>query len=83
LQELAVFREKLRSAEQDYLPFEDIEGVYGRVADLIKVKDYEYLRAVEVAGGQRLSFVQACRVCGKGQKAFGGEKGNKRAPRRD
>jgi chromosome segregation protein len=57
LQELAVLRERLRSAEQDYLPFEDIEGVYGRVADLIKVKDYEYLRAVEVAGGQRLSFV--------------------------
>jgi chromosome segregation protein len=57
LQELAVLREKLRSAEQDYLPFEDIEGVYGRVADLIKVKDYEYLKAVEAAGGQRLSFV--------------------------
>ncbi len=57
LQELAILREKIRSAEQDRLPFEDIEGVYGRVADLIRVKDYEYLRAVEVAGGQRLSFV--------------------------
>ncbi len=57
LQELAVLKSKLREAEYSYLPFEDIEGVYGRVADLIKVKDYEYLKAVEVAGGQRLSYV--------------------------
>lgn len=57
LQELAVLRSKLREADSSLLPFEGIEGVYGRVADLIKVKDYEYLKAVEVAGGQRLSYV--------------------------
>ena len=57
LQELAVLKSKLREADYAHLPFEDIHGVYGRVADLIRVKDYEYLKAVEVAGGQRLSYV--------------------------
>ncbi len=48
---------KLGSSEPADLIFEGIEGVYGAVGDLIKVKDPEHIRAVEVAGGSRLRYV--------------------------
>ncbi len=35
----------------------NVEGVYGTVAELIKVKDEEFLIPVEVAGGNRLRYV--------------------------
>ncbi len=57
LKEMAILESKLRSAESSSLPFEGIRGVYGRVWDLIRVKDLEYLRAIESAGGARLSYV--------------------------
>lgn len=57
LKEKAVLETKLANSEGDTLPFEDIEGVYGRVSQLIKVKDFEYIKAVESAGGARLSYV--------------------------
>ena len=57
LKEIAILESKLKSAEAQHLPFEGVRGVYGRVADLIRVKDLEYLKAVESAGGARLSYV--------------------------
>jgi len=35
----------------------NVPGVYGTVADLVRVKDEEYITAVEVAGGNRLRYV--------------------------
>lgn len=57
LRQKAVLESKLSNIEGDLLPFDGIEGVYGRVADLIKVKDLEYLKAIEAAGGARLSYI--------------------------
>ncbi|ADC89324.1 chromosome segregation protein SMC [Thermocrinis albus DSM 14484] len=57
LKEIAVLESKIRDLELTHLPFEDIRGVYGRVSDLIRVKDSLYIRAIEVAGGSRLSYV--------------------------
>ncbi len=37
--------------------FGDIGGVYGTVAQLIRVKDPEHITAIEVAGGARLRYV--------------------------
>ena len=51
-------------AEADYRGDEVVEflkknvrGVYGTVADLIRVRDEEYITAVEVAGGNRLRYL--------------------------
>ena len=35
----------------------NVDGVYGTVAELIKVRDEEYLTPVEIAGGNRLRYV--------------------------
>lgn len=37
--------------------FKEIRGVYGTVSDLIKVKNYEHITAIEVAGGGRLRYI--------------------------
>jgi len=37
--------------------FGDIRGVYGTVAQLIKVKDPDHITAIEVAGGGRLKYL--------------------------
>ena len=68
LKEIAVIKTRLESLQGESLPFDGIEGVYGKVGQLIKVKDVEYLRAVEVAGGARLSYVvveneEVARLC--------------------
>ncbi|MEJ5338640.1 MAG: chromosome segregation protein SMC [Aquificaceae bacterium] len=57
LKEIAMLKGRLQSMPPEELPFEGIEGVYGRASGLIKVRDLEYLRAVEVAGGGRLSYI--------------------------
>ncbi len=57
IKEKAMLEAKLMSSEGDTLPFEGIEGVYGRGSELIRVKDHEYIKAVESAGGARLSYV--------------------------
>ncbi|MCX8059855.1 MAG: chromosome segregation protein SMC, partial [Aquificaceae bacterium] len=57
LKEISAVRAKLQGMWPEELPFEDIRGVYGRVSDLIRVKDPEHLKAVESAGGGRLSYV--------------------------
>ncbi|MFN3947466.1 MAG: AAA family ATPase, partial [Aquificaceae bacterium] len=57
LKELSMIRGKLHSLPPEDLPFDGIEGVYGRVSSLIKLRDLEYLKAVEAAGGARLSYI--------------------------
>ncbi len=57
LKEMSMIRGKLHSLPPEELPFDGIEGVYGRASSLIKLKDLEYLKAVEAAGGARLSYV--------------------------
>lgn len=57
LKEMSMIRGRLQSLPPEDLPFEDIRGVYGRVASLVRIKDLEYLKAVETAGGGRLSYV--------------------------
>ncbi len=57
LKEIAMLRGRLASMPPEDLPFEGIEGVYGRASSLIRIRDLEYLRAVETAGGGRLSYV--------------------------
>ena len=57
LKEIALIKGRLQSLPPEELPFDGIEGVYGRVSNLIKLRDLEYLRAVEAAGGARLSYV--------------------------
>ncbi len=57
LKEIAMLKGRLASMPPEDLPFEGIEGVYGRASSLVRVKDLEYLRAVETAGGGRLSYV--------------------------
>ncbi len=53
----AYVESKLASLEPVTDIFEDIEGVYGTVGDLISVKDPQHMKAVEVAGGARLRYV--------------------------
>ncbi|EDP73998.1 AAA family ATPase, partial [Hydrogenivirga sp. 128-5-R1-1] len=50
---------KLQHVREDknYLLIKDIPGVYGKVADLISVKDEELITAVESAGGARLNNI--------------------------
>ncbi len=57
IKEVSMLKGRLQSMPPEELPFEDIEGVYGRASSLIRVKDLEYLKAVETAGGGRLSYV--------------------------
>ncbi|MCS7171477.1 MAG: chromosome segregation protein SMC [Aquificaceae bacterium] len=57
LKEISMIRGRLQSLPPEDLPFEDIKGVFGRVYSLIRIKDLEYLKAVETAGGGRLSYV--------------------------
>ncbi|MCS7278153.1 MAG: chromosome segregation protein SMC [Aquificaceae bacterium] len=57
LKEISMIKGRLQSLPSEELPFDGIQGVYGRVSNLIRVKDLEYLRAVESAGGGRLSYV--------------------------
>ncbi len=57
IKEVSMLKGRLASMPPEDLPFEGIEGVYGRASSLIRVKDLEYLRAVETAGGGRLSYV--------------------------
>ncbi|SHK39438.1 chromosome segregation protein SMC [Thermocrinis minervae] len=57
LKKMAVLEDTLSRISPESLPFEGIEGVYGRVSDLISVKDPQHIKAIEVAGGGRLSFV--------------------------
>ncbi len=57
IREISMLKGRLQSMPPEELPFEDIEGVYGRASSLIRVKDLEYLKAVETAGGGRLSYV--------------------------
>jgi chromosome segregation protein len=57
LKEKASIITRLQNLPEESLPFEGIEGVYGKAGQLIRVKDMEYLRAVEAAGGARLSYV--------------------------
>ncbi|MDW8294406.1 MAG: chromosome segregation protein SMC [Aquificaceae bacterium] len=57
LKEISMIRGRLQGLPPEELPFENIEGVYGRMSGLIRIKDLEYLRAVETAGGGRLSYV--------------------------
>ncbi|SNZ14158.1 chromosome segregation protein SMC [Hydrogenobacter hydrogenophilus] len=57
IKEKAGISAKLASLHADTLPFEGIRGVYGRVYELIKVKNPEYIKAVESAGAGRLSYV--------------------------
>jgi chromosome segregation protein len=57
IQQKASLLTKLASTQTDSLPFEGIRGVYGRVYELIKVKNHEYIKAIESAGGARLSYV--------------------------
>ncbi len=50
---------KLQHVREDknYSLIKDIPGVYGKVADLISIKDDELLTAIESAGGNRLNNV--------------------------
>ncbi|MDW8095220.1 MAG: chromosome segregation protein SMC [Aquificaceae bacterium] len=57
LKEISMIKGRLQSLPPEELPFEGIDGVYQRVSNLIKIKDLEYLKAVETAGGARLSYV--------------------------
>lgn len=57
LKEISMIKGRLQSLPPEELPFYGIRGVYGRVSDLIRLKDLEYLKAVESAGGTRLSYV--------------------------
>lgn len=53
----AYVESKIASSEPLEVLFDEIEGVYGTVGDLITVKDPDHIRAVEVAGGGRLRYV--------------------------
>jgi len=55
--EKATIESQLRLSEDDTFIFENIRGVYGKVEDLISLKDEEYKEAIEAAGGGRLSYV--------------------------
>ncbi len=57
LKEMSMIKGKLEGLPPEDLPFEGIGGVYGKVSSLIRVKEMEHLKAVEVAGGARLSYV--------------------------
>ncbi|MFN7065701.1 MAG: chromosome segregation protein SMC [Aquificaceae bacterium] len=57
LKEMSMIKGRLQSLPPEELPFDGIGGVYGRASSLIKLKDLEYLKAVEAAGGARLSYV--------------------------
>ena len=50
---------ELQSAGNEVVEFlkRNVEGVYGTVAELIRVRDEEYITAVEIAGGNRLRYV--------------------------
>ncbi|NPB06946.1 MAG: chromosome segregation protein SMC [Aquificae bacterium] len=57
LTEKARLEERLSGLESPAELFKEEEGVYGTVAELIRVKDPAYLKAVEVAGGARLKYL--------------------------
>ncbi len=48
---------KLALSEDQRSVFANIEGVYGFVGDLITVKEPQFIKAVESAGGARLKYV--------------------------
>ena len=57
LVEKATIESQLRFSDEDSFIFENIRGVYGKVEDLISLKDEEYKDAIEAAAGGRLSYV--------------------------
>ena len=57
LVEKATIESQLRFSDDDSFLFENIRGVYGKVEDLISLKDEAYKDAIEAAAGGRLSYV--------------------------
>ena len=59
LRELIKLEAQQREGGNETVEFlkKNVEGVYGTVAELIRVPDEEYLTAIEVAGGNRLRYV--------------------------
>ncbi|RTZ60486.1 MAG: chromosome segregation protein SMC [Gammaproteobacteria bacterium] len=57
--ELLKLEAQLHISGNDAVEFlkKNVEGVYGTVAELIRVGEEEYLTAVEIAGGNRLRYV--------------------------
>ena len=59
LKEIARLEAQSSAVENEVVAYlkRRVEGVYGAVAELIKVKEEEYIVPVEVAGGNRLRYV--------------------------
>ncbi|NPB05237.1 MAG: chromosome segregation protein SMC [Aquificae bacterium] len=59
LREVARLEAESAARENEVVAFlkRAVSGVYGTVAELIRVRDEEFLTAVEVAGGNRLRYV--------------------------
>ena len=57
LKQKGILEDKVRTSSKVKEIFSDIEGVYGSVAELIKVKDPFHIQAIEVAGGARLKYI--------------------------
>jgi len=59
LKELAKLEAETNWTENEVVSFlkRNVEGVYGTVAELIKVKDEEFILPIEVAGGNRLRYI--------------------------
>jgi len=57
ISEKARIESQLRYNDDDTYIFQNIKGVYGKVEDLISLKDEEYKTAIEAAAGARLSYV--------------------------
>ena len=55
--EKANIESQLKFGEDDTIVFENIKGVYGKVEELITLKDEQYKEAIEAAASSRLSYV--------------------------